>query len=370
VPGQQDDGAGDDGDLQRGRDRRPAGPRHLRDGHLRGAAADDHAAERPVPLQHREAPDEQRDGGEVGQIADHGADRSAREAAVGHPRHRQPAAEGAQQEHHDKEHGHCDHFVPPVARTSIAHFRVGASRSRLHSKVARPAGPCAPDGCVRRAKKRRNAQRNAKTRSLVRARSDPARAHHDRQRQGEQQVAGERGPGQRNEAEERRLAGEQVRHDVEREDPQADAVGKRRQPPRQRREDRPLQRPRDEQVAQRIEDDADHGVDQLGDRPALQAEHALDQGRRFERAADEERGDAARPDLPDEVGGDAGEDRGDEGGGGQGGEGARLGMEGRRCAVGRHRADSSGLDDGVAVARSDGNARRRTVRNTTRRAGP
>ena len=88
---------------------------------------------------------------------------------------------------------------------------------------------------------------------------------------------------------------------------------RRYDPPRQRRHDRLRERAGDEEIAERVEHETDHQMDQLGDEATVETEHRLYQCRRLEWAADarQERRDHARPEFPGQVGRDAGHQRHD-----------------------------------------------------------
>ncbi len=98
-----------------------------------------------------------------------------------------------------------------------------------------------------------------------------------------------------------------MRHDIKRKDPKAKAKADADRPPRQERSDDPCQRTGDEQVAERIEHDADDGVNKFRQGQALKAENGLNQRRRLQRSADEQRRDRARPEFPDDIGRRSGE---------------------------------------------------------------
>src|SRR5215218_7015547 len=160
---------------------------------------------------------------------------------------------------------------------------------------------------------------------------------HGADHETEDDVATAGRPGERDEVEEGGQPGDQMRHDVKREDPQPDAEARRGQVPGQPGDDQTLERAGDEQIPERVEQEADEEMDNLADEPAFQPEHRLHEGRGLERAADarNERRDHARPELPGQVGGDAGDERRDH----------RLGVELRK-QLPRHRA-GRGYGDGL-----------------------
>lgn len=88
------------------------------------------------------------------------------------------------------------------------------------------------------------------------------------------------------------------------------------------------QRERDQQVAERVEHDADDGTDHLSEAEVVETEHRLDEGSRLQRPTDEERRDAAGPDFPGEVRRDAG----NQSRGAQAKDGVGVGNPGRAIA--------------------------------------
>ena len=196
-------------------------------------------------------------------------------------------------ERHDLAAGHAEGLAHADRRAKRARRRLG------HPRRAVRRGPRSS----RRSGLRVRGSHGAPTRS---SRSFTTSADH----QAKQHVAAERGPGERDEVEEGRQSGDEMRHHVEGENPQADAEAERRPSHHGRNGVARCQRPGDEEVADRIEQETDDEMDDFSQRAGSRGRtRDLHQRGRLERPADsrQERRDQPGPDLPGQIGGDAGE---------------------------------------------------------------